>query len=566
VEEFSRRPWLSVYPAGVRPSLEYPQIPLDQLVDNAAREFPDRDATVFFNKGMSYRELLRQTQCFTTSLQRLGLKKGDRVAVILPNCPQCVIAYYGIMKAGGVVVMVNPMYVERELEYQLKDAGARIVVVLDHLYPRLRKVRQTVKFDHVIWTGMHDYLPFPLNLLYPVKARREKHQVGVPAGPGIHHFTSLVKGVGLPQPVPVAPDDIALLQYTGGTTGVSKGAMLSHKNMMANVMQTTEWLVGSRRGGEKVLAALPFFHVYGMTCALNFSVALAATMVVHPRFVVGDILKSINRTKPTLFPGAPTMYVAVINHPDVKRYDIRSITACISGSAPLPVEVQERFEALTGGRLVEGYGLTEAAPVTHSNPIYGRRKTGSIGLPFPDTDAWVVDLETGSRFLEPGEVGELAVRGPQVMGGYWNRPDETQAVLKDGWLLTGDVARVDEEGYFYIVDRKKDMIIAGGFNIYPREVEEILYEHPKVLEAAVIGVPDPYRGETVKAFVVVKPGEAATAEEIIAFCQEKLARFKVPKMVEFRAELPKTMVGKVLRRILAEEDAARRAAELPRQA
>ncbi|MCL6450165.1 MAG: long-chain fatty acid--CoA ligase [Acetobacteraceae bacterium] len=563
MQEFSRRPWLSVYPEGVRPSLEYPPVPLHRLVEDAARRFPRRAATEFFGGRMSYRELALEVDAFAAGLQRLGVAKGDRVAVILPNCPQCVIAYYGIMKAGGVVVMVNPMYVERELQYQLSDAGARTVVVLDHLYPRLSRVREAVGVKDVVWTGMQDYLPFPLSLLYPVKARREKHQVGVPAGPGIHRFTALSRGRGRPEPVDVGPDDLALLQYTGGTTGVSKGAMLSHRNLMANVVQTVEWLVGSRPGEEKVLAVLPFFHVYGMTCALNFSVALAATMVLHPRFVIKDILKSINRSRPTLFPGAPTMYVAVINHPRVKDYDIRSITACISGSAPLPIEVQERFEELTGGRLVEGYGLTEASPVTHCNPIYGRRKAGSIGLPFPDTDAWIVDLETGSRWLEPGEIGELAVRAPQVMVGYWNRPDETAAVLRDGWLLTGDVARVDEEGYFYIVDRKKDVIIAGGFNVYPREVEEVLYEHPKVREAAVIGVPDPYRGETVKAFVVLKEGQAATAEEMVAFCEERLARFKVPRLVEFRADLPKTMVGKVLRRVLAEEEAARRAAQPP---
>ena len=343
------------------------------------------------------------------------------------------------------------------------------------------------------------------------------------------------------------------MQYTGGTTGVPKGAMLTHRNLMANVHQVLAWAPGLEPGREVMLGVLPFFHVYGMTVSMNFGIALGAKLVLLPRFDIKQVIQAIERHKVTLFPGVPTMYVAFNTFPGIEKRDIRSIKVCISGAAPLPVEVQERFEKLTGAKLVEGYGLSEAAPVTHCNPIYGKRKKGSIGLPLPSVDARVLDPEF--RPLPPGEAGELAVKGPNVMKGYWNRPEESAAALREGWLLTGDIARMDEEGYFYIVDRKKDMIIAGGYNIYPREVEEVLYQHEAVLEAAVAGVPDPYRGETVKAFVVLKDEYKGkvTEKELEAFARERLAPYKVPKLWEFRDELPKTAVGKVLRRVLREE-------------
>ncbi|MEW6243694.1 MAG: long-chain fatty acid--CoA ligase [Bacillota bacterium] len=552
--ELRRKPWLDNYPEGVSPVIQIPEVPLYSLLDETARRYPERTATIFYGGKINYQQLKEAADRFAAAIQMLGVKKGDRVAIMLPNCPQCVIAYYGTLKAGAVAVMTNPLYVERELAHQMKDSGARVLVALDALYPRIKNVLAETDLSSLVFTGIKDYLPFPLNFLYPIKAKREGHAVRIPPGPNIFWFNKLLRDAGAFAPVEVKPDDLALLQYTGGTTGTSKGAMLTHRNLVSNVCQVREWLVDCKEGGETLLAALPFFHVYGMTVALNFAVAIAGTLVIHPRFMILDVLKSINMYKPTLFPGAPTMYVAVNNHPDVGKYDVRSIRACISGAAPLPVEVQEKFEALTGGRLVEGYGLTEASPVTHCNPIYGKRKPGSIGLPFPNTEAWVVDLDSGTRPLDVGEVGEMVVRGPQVMAGYWNMPEESELALRDGWLYTGDIARVDEEGYFFIVDRKKEMIIAGGFNIYPREIEEVLYEHPKVREAAAIGVKDAYRGETVKAFVVLKEGETATEEEIVEFCRTRLAKYKVPKMVEFRSDLPKTMVGKILRRVLAEEE------------
>jgi long-chain acyl-CoA synthetase len=554
-QELKTRPWARNYPEGVRQHLEYPLIPLTGLLDEAVRTHPDHTAIVFVGARTSYRQLGERVARLATFLSRLGVKKGDRVCIMLPNVPQFVVSYYGVLRVGGTVAAANPMYVERELEYLLNDSGARVMIVLDLFYPRVKKVREKVPLDHVIVTSVADALRFPLNALYPLKARREGHAVEVDWGPTVHRWREAMAAPPHPPQVEVDPRrDVAVLQYTGGTTGIPKAAMLTHYNMVANALQTAEWLPRSERGSERCLSVLPLFHAYGMTTAMNLPVARAYTMILLPRWVTRDVLETIHREKPTLFPGAPTMYVAINNFPEVKKYELSSIKACISGSAPLPLEVQEKFEALTGARLVEGYGLSESSPVTHCNPIYGMRKVGSIGIPFPDTDCCILDLETGERPLPAGEVGELAIRGPQVMLGYWNRPEETRATLKDGWLRTGDVARMDEDGFFYIVDRKKDLIVAGGYNIYPREVEEVLYMHPKVKEVAVVGVPDPYRGETVKAFIVLKEGGQATAEEIEAFCRQHLAAYKVPRLVEFRSELPKTIVGKVLRRLLVEEE------------
>lgn len=561
--ELAARPWAKSYPKGAQLHIDYPKVPLHGLLLEAARTHPEVAATSFLGARLTYKTVAEQAGRLAAGLAALGVGKGDRVAIMLANCPQAVVAYYGVMMAGGIVVEFNPMYVERELEFQLRDSGAKVIIALDLVYPRIAKVRDVTPLQHIIVTGLQDGMAFPLNVLYPIKAKKEKRWVDVPAAPGVHRWPDFLKRYpNRPPAVEIDPvRDVALLQYTGGTTGTPKGAMLTHHNMVVNALQVGAWVPGCRRGAERILGALPLFHVYGMTCVLNLATALAATQILLPRFVIDDVLKTINKEKPTLFPGAPTMYVAVNNHPKVGQYDLRSIRACISGSAPLPVEVQTTFEKITGGRLVEGYGLTEASPVTHCNPIDGRNKIGCIGVPFPDTDCAIFDLDTGEKQLGPGEVGELGIRGPQVMLGYWNRPEENAKVFKNGWLLTGDIAKMDEDGYFAIVDRKKDMIIAGGYNIYPREVEEVLYMHPKVQEVAVVGVPDEYRGETVKAYVVVKAGQQLTAEDVIEFCRQNLARFKVPRMVEFRPSLPKTIVGKVLRRLLLEEELKKRAAE-----
>ncbi len=553
--------WLAHYDADVPPAVTFPDAPLQAFLDESARRFPDHIATVFFGARMTYREIADEAARLAHALQDLGLQPGDRVALVLPNCPQFVISYFGVLKAGGVVVPTNPTYKPREFQYQLADAGARIVITLNLFAAAIREIQAETAVTDLIVTRIQDYLPTPLSYLYPIKERREGTAVPPVRGRGIHDFSALIRRTSPAYtPVPCAPDDLALLQYTGGTTGISKGAMLTHRNLVANTCQVRAWLCDARDDGSEVaLGVTPFFHVYGMTVTMNLAVALGAQIILLPRFQTKEVLHAIQRYRVTTFSGVPTMYIAINSFPAIHKYDLSSVRACISGAAALPVEVAQAFERLTGGRLREGYGLTEASPVTHCNPLFGTPKVGSIGLPFPSLEARVVDLADGHE-LGPGEVGELVLRGPQVMAGYWNRPDETATVLRDGWLFTGDMGRVDEDGYFYIVDRKKDLIIAAGFNIYPREVEEVLYEHPAVHEAVVAGVPDAYRGETVKAYIVLKPGAQATADEIIGFCRERMASFKTPRQVEFRDSLPKSLIGKHLRRVLLEEERARLAA------
>ena len=541
------------YPQDINYHINYPPLSLGEVLDQTAAKHPNTPATLFFGAKISYSSLKQLTDNFAAYLQYLGVQKGDRVALILPNSPQAVIAFYGALKAGAIVVWNNPMYTERELHHQLTDSGSKIVVTLDLMLPKVLNIKDKTSLEKIIVTRLSDFMPPVLKLLYPFKMKKEKQWVDIPQDPAILQFINLIK----PAPAPLTKvkinpeEDLAVLQYTGGTTGVSKGVMLTHKNLLANALQVYEW-DPVKPGNDIILAVMPFFHVYGLSVALNQGIYAGSTLLIMPRFNVEEMLKAIVKYRPTLFPGAPTIYVGLINHPDIKQYDLTSIRLCISGSAPLPVEVKKKFEEITGGRIVEGYGLTEASPVTHCNPVNTLEKPGSVGLPFPDTLGLVVEPDT----LNPvplGEVGEVAVKGPQVMKGYWKRPEETALVLKDGWLLTGDMGRIDEDGYLYIVDRKKDLIISGGYNIYPREVEEVLYEHPKVKEVVVVGVPDEYRGEVVKAFIVLKENTTATAEEIINYCQEKLAKYKVPKYVEFRTELPKTAIGKLLRRALRDE-------------
>jgi long-chain acyl-CoA synthetase len=521
----------------------------------SASEFPQKPAIYFYGTKLTYKNLEEQVNRFANALINFGVKQGDRVSIMLPNLPQCVIAYYGALRIGAIVVQTNPLYVERELEHQLNDSGSEILVALDLFYPRIQNIMGKTSLKRVVLTNVRDYLPPLLKLLYPLKAKKEGQWNPVVKQPPLYDFNRLLKEAS-PQPpsIQVDPQEVALLQYTGGTTGVPKGVMLTHANLVANTVQCRHWMADLKEGEEIFLSVIPFFHVYGMSVCMNLSIYIASAMVLLPRFKTDDVLKAINRYHPTIFPGVQAMYVAINNHPKVKRYNIRSIRACISGAGPLQKEVQDQFEQLTGGKLVEGFGLTEASPVTHANPINGQRKKGSIGLPFPDTLARVVDMEDGRKVLPVGEIGELVVQGPQVMKGYWNKEEETRMVLREGWLHTGDMARMDEEGYFYIVDRKKDMIKTSGENVYPREVEEVLFRHPKVKEAVVAGLPDQFLGEKIKAYVVLKEGESATEAEILTFCREHLAKFKVPRLVEFRKELPKTMIGKVLRRVLLEEE------------
>ncbi len=544
--------WRKHYEPGVPYSLEYPEYLVHDLLEEAARTHPRRAMTVFNGGRLTYGEVNALADRFAGGLAALGIRPGDRVAIHLPNCPQFPVAFYGALKAGAVAVPVNPLYKGTDLAGILRDSEARLLVTLTKLYPSVREVRGEVPLEHVVVTGIKEYLPRRLRLLFTLfKEKKEGH--AFPKGADAIPFQGFLRrgvhvGGGAREPW-----DVAVLQYTGGTTGVPKAAMLTHRNLVANALQAISWFPSLRYGEEVFAAVLPFFHVYGLPCVLNVSTALAASMVLFPQFQAREVLAGVARHRVTFFPGVPAMYVAMSHLKDLSRYPLGSVRLFFTGAAPMPVEVKERFERLSGGSVVEGYGLSEASPVTHANPGYGRHKPGSIGLPLPDTEARIVDLETGERELPPGEEGELVVRGPQVMKGYWNRPEETAAALRGGWLHTGDVARMDADGYFYIVDRKKDVVIVGGFNVYPREIEELLYQHPAVKEAAVVGVSHPLRGEVLVAYVV--PRQPVTPAEVLAFCRDRLPPYKVPRRVRIVDVIPKTLVGKPLRRVIREREA-----------
>ena len=553
------KPWTAHYEAHVPPTIDIPETPLADCLRRNGHRFPDHPALIFFGARMTFKGLNDAVDRFAAGLQKLGVAAGDRVALYMPNCPQYVIAYYATLRVGAIAVPCNPLYVARELEHQLNDAGPRFAVVLSSFYSTLQEIRDETPVEYVIVANIKDYFPPVLKGLFTLlKEKSEGHYVDLSEEVDTVWFRDFLKEAPeVPAPVRVSMDDTACLLYTGGTTGVPKGAELTHGNLLVNAMQCQVWL-NSNPAGEIAIAALPLSHSYAMTTCMNHGVYAAATLILIPNpRDLKFVLSNIQKHKPTLFPGVPTMYVAINNYADIGKYDLSSIKACISGGAGLPKEVQTNFQDLTGGRLVEGYGLTEASPVTHANPIYGENRIGTIGLPWPNTECKLVDLEDDTVIVPEGETGELCIKGPQVMKGYWNMPEETANVLKNGWLHTGDIASMDEDGYFSIVDRKKDMIIAGGFNIYPRDIEEVLYENPKLQEAVAVGIPHPYRGETVKVYVVLKEGESATEEEIIRWCRGRLAKFKVPTAVEFREELPKTMVGKILRRTLRDEEMAK---------
>ncbi len=563
------KPWLKFYESHVPEHIDYPQTTMPAILAETALKYPDHIATIFKGARLTFREYDAAVDRFAAALQqRFGVKKGDRVAVHLPNCPQFPIAYYAILRIGGIVVPCNPVYTAREMTHQINDSGAEIIITLSAMYPIIKQIRANTKLQHVIVAKIKTYFPPMLSLLFTLLMEKKRgHKVDISGDANTYWFADvLAQAPARPQPVEVSWDDTAVLMYTGGTTGISKGAQLTNKNILVNAYQCKVW-INTEEAQDVSMTALPLYHSYAMTTCMNLSTLVAAAMLLVPDpRDMKDVLTSITKYKPTLYPGVPAMYVAINNHPDLRKYNVSSLKACISGAAGLPVEVQQRFQELTGARLVEGYGLSEASPVTHANPVFGDNRVGTIGVPWPDTEVKIVDTATGEKVLGVGEDGELCIRGPQVMKGYWNMPTETANSLRpdpaggDPWLHTGDVATMDKDGYFKIVDRKKDMILgAGGYNIYPREIEDVLYEHPKVLEVAAAGVPVEGKGERVKAYVVLKPGETATEEEIIAFCKENLAPYKVPRFVEFRDSLPKTIVGKVLRRVLVEEDLKKQA-------
>lgn len=538
------KPWSNFWPTAVPENLDYPEVPLYELLKKSAKKHPEDSAMAFSNREITFAELDFLSDQFAAALAALGIKKDSKVAVFLPNIPQFIIAYFGTLKAGAVVTAISPMHKESEVAYQLNDSQAEIIVSLDTLYPIVEKVWRKTKLKNTVVTNMDEYVSKP-----PVTSK-------TPQAPNVHSFQELMNYPTRPPRVDTKPrEDLAVLQYTGGTTGTAKGAMLTHWNLVSNAFAFAAWIKGTVK--DRFLTALPLFHIYGMTTSMTAPIILAAKMVLLPRFEPAVVLETIQRHRITVFCGVPTMYSVLLTNPELGRFDLTSIRVCISGASPLPPQVQKKFMQITGGFLAEGYGLTEASPVTHCNPVDKSMLTvrvGSIGLPLPDTDARIVDIETGAKTLEPGETGELAVKGPQVMRGYWRHPEETRLVLRDGWLLTGDIARMDSDGYFYITDRKKDLIKYKDYSVYPREIEDVLYEHPAVKLCAVVGKLRLVVGEIPKAFIVLKDGAEVSEAEIIAFVKEKVAPYKAVREVEFKQTLPISAAGKVLRRTLQEEE------------
>ncbi len=555
------RPWLKKYSPSVPPHVEIPNVLLPELIEASVRRWGSRRALVYYGAKWTYAQFWQASERLAAALAKEGVGPGDRVAIYLPNCPLYPIALFAVLRLGATVVQVSPLYIGQDLTRILQDSTPKALVTLEILYPNLTKVRGEYAVPAVFVGRLREFYPFPKSLFVNSVLRRSHMPTEFPTDPWVRSWHDAIRTPGT---IPAWRGDpatsVAVLQYTGGTTGKPKGAMLTHRNLVANVIQSNTWNTTRRSGTDVIMAAIPFFHIYGLTVAVLMGLADGATIVIQTRPEIRELLKLISKYRPTEFPGVPALYNAFNQQPDLGRFEVHSIRYCLSGSAPLPLEVAKKFEALTGANLVEGYGLSETSPVTHVNPVEGERRAGSIGLPIPDTDQEVLDLETGTRVLGTGEVGELAVRGPQVMLGYYHQPEETDLVLKDGWFRTGDVARLDAEGYAYIVDRKKDMINVSGMKVYPREVEEVLFQHPGVADVAAIGVPDAEHGEVVKAFVVRKPGATVSAEELQAFVRERIAHFKAPRSVEFRDSLPRTGVQKVLRRVLRDEAIAAAAA------
>jgi long-chain acyl-CoA synthetase len=558
---YQSKPWLAAYEPGVHPECTYETITLPEFLNRSAENFGDRMALNFQGYKVTYRELSDMVDRFAAALHQFGVRKGDAVAILLPNLIPCVAAYYAIMKIGAVTVMNNPLYSDRELEHQFTDSGAKVLITLDLLGNRMIDLRPKTQIRQIVYTSIGDYLPFPKNLLFPLVGKRKKLAASVKPAENVYRWKPLLND-SEPNPPEVALSfsDTAMYQYTGGTTGVSKGVILTHGNLSQQVQQIAGWFPGFNAGAEVMLGALPFFHVFGLSTAMNFAIYMGWGNVLVPKPQPDQLLEAISKHRPSFAPLVPTMYIGLLNHDKIGETDLSSIRGCFSGSAPLPVEVIRDFEAKTGSTIVEGYGLTETSPVTHVNPYHkDKRKVGSIGVPLCNTECRIVDLKDGTTDVPVGESGELLIRGPQVMQGYLNMPEETDQVLTaDGWLHTGDIAKMDEEGFFYIVDRKKDLIISGGYNVYPRDIDEVFFEHPKVLEACTVGIPHPTRGEAAKVFVVLKPNEKATAEELLKYCEDRLAKYKWPVEIEFRDSLPKTNVGKILRKDLKAEEMSRR--------
>jgi long-chain acyl-CoA synthetase len=555
------KPWLKFY-ADYTPKeeIEIPNKPLFSILDESAEKYPNRTAIIFLGKEISYKKLKEDVDRFANALQSLGVKKGDVVSLLLPNTPHFVISYYAILKIGAIVSPISPLYKPPEIEHQLKDSGAETIIILDLLYKNFEEIKDKTKVKRVIVADIRDYLSGIKKLLYPLKMKPPK----IEFKEGIYKFIELLKYSPDYKKVEINPkEDAAAYMYTGGTTGLPKAAKLSHYNILSNLYQIDTW-IKKQEEPHRILAILPFFHIYGQTVCLNFGIYRGSTLILMPRPDIKALFENVSKYKVDVLPGVPTLYIQIINSPLVKKYDIKSIRYCISGAAALPVEVLKKFESLTGGKLREGYGLTEASPVTHCNPLEGIYKEGSIGIPIPNTLAAIAHPEE-NRFLGIDEIGELVVSGPQVMMGYHNRPEENEKIFFEyngiRWLRTGDMAKMDKDGFFYIVDRKKEIIKYKGYSVYPREIEELLYAHEAVKEAAVLGIPDPEVGEKIKAYIVLKDEYKGKVkeEDIINYLKDKLAPYKLPKIVEFKDNLPKSMVGKILKRVLLEEELKKKA-------
>ncbi|WP_207461148.1 long-chain fatty acid--CoA ligase [Azospirillum sp. SYSU D00513] len=554
-------PWTASYPKDVDWNTPIPAVPVTDLLDESARRFPDRPCLDFLGKRYRYAEVAALVDRAARGFQKAGVVKGTRVGLFLPNSPYFIIGYYAILKAGGTVVNFNPLYAERELRHQIADSGVELMVTLDlhQLYDKIAPHLGEARLRRLVVCPMAGILPFPKNWLFGLFKRKEVARI--PRDDRHLTFAALTRNDGRPEPVALDPkEDVAVLQYTGGTTGVPKGAMLTHANVVANAFQAEAWYSDAKPGDERVLGVLPLFHVFAMTAVMNLGLRLGAEIVLLPRFDLLQVMKTIQESKITFFPLVPTIVTSILRHKDLKAYDLSSLSFCISGGAPLPVEVMHAFERSTSCDLVEGYGVSEASPVACCNPKNGVRKKGSIGLPFPGTVVEIVSTEEPRNVLPVGERGEICVRGPQVMKGYWNKPEENALSLQGGRFHTGDIGVMDEEGYVYILDRIKDLILCGGFNVYPRNVEEAIYLHPAVAECIVAGVPDQYRGQTVKAYIRLHEGRKLTKSELTTFLKDKLSPVEIPKFVEFRDSLPKTLIGKLSRKAILEEEEARRAA------
>ncbi len=555
---YSEKPWLKFYPEGVHGSIKYEEICLHDVLERTISNYGKQDALIFQGFRIKYNDLGDMVNRLAYFFTSKGIKKGDVVAILLPNMIQTVAAYYAALKIGAIVQMNNPLYTDRELVYQFNDAEAKILITLDLLAKRMIAIKKDTKIKDIVYTSIGDYLPPVKKVLFKLVGKKKGMAAEVPAAENVYNWADAVKENGTVPKVNIAFDDVAVYQYTGGTTGASKGAILTHRNLCSMVQMYGEWFPTLKRGDEVLISAAPIFHVLGMSAAMNLPVFMGWTAVLVPKPQPADLLAATRKYRPTVCSMVPTMYVGMLQHPDLKKTDMSCYKVLSSGGSSLPVEVLKKFKELTGADINEGFGMTETSPQTHLNPYGGHHKAGSIGLPYPDTEVKIVDLATGEESMPAGKEGEMIFRGPQVTRGYLNKPEETAKAIRNGWLYSGDIAYMDEDGYFFIVDRMKDLIISSGYNVYPREIEEILYEHPGIQKAAAIGLPDEKRGEQIKVFVVPNEGAALDTEEVMKYCQERLAKYKWPSMIEVRSSLPESTVGKILKKDLKKEEADKR--------